>query len=230
VAAESEVELVQTFHAWATQRRRANFIDSVKDQNGVEWKDPADIGRAFTQHFQNLFTTANPVGIEEVISGVQNLVTPEMNAGLSRVFTEEEIDIALSQMHPLKAPGPDGFGVCFYQQHWDTVGDRVRRVALEFLNKGTIDLAFNSTFIVLIPKLQAAISVDEYRPISLCNVLYKIVAKVLANRLKQVLPTVISPNQSVFVLGHLIIDNILVAYEALHTMNTRMRGKRGIWL
>jgi hypothetical protein len=60
----------------------------------VEWKDPADIGRAFTQHFQNLFTTANPVGIEEVISGVQNLVTPEMNAGLSRVFTEEEIDIA----------------------------------------------------------------------------------------------------------------------------------------
>jgi hypothetical protein len=98
------------------------------------------------------------------------------------------------------------------------------------LNKGTFDPSFNSTFIVLILKLHDSVSVGDYRPISLCNVLYKLVAKVLANLLKKVLQVLISPSQSAFVSGRLIIDNILVAYEALNTMNTRMRGKKGIWL
>ncbi|XP_062158001.1 uncharacterized protein LOC133865598 [Alnus glutinosa] len=144
-----------------------------------------------------------------------------------KCFTLEEINEALAQMHPLKAPGPDGFGVCFYQQHSDIVGEEVIKVALDFLNKGFFDSSFNSTFIVLIPKLHVPVSVGDYRPISLCNVLYKIVTKVLANRLKKVLPALISPNQSAFVPGRLITDNIIVAYEALHTMNTRMREKKG---
>lgn len=217
----------QYFHAWATQRRRMNFIHSIIDQNGLYWSTPEDIGRAFNQHFQSLFTTANPNDIEEVLSGVQSLVTSEMNVGLTRCFTSKEINDALAQMHPLKAPGPDGFGVCFYQQHWDIVGEEVRKAALEFLNKGTFDPSFNSTFIVLIPKVQDFVSVGDFRPISLCNVIYKLVAKVLANCLKKVLPIIISPNQSAFVPGKLITDNIIVAYEALHIMNTRMRGKKG---
>jgi len=95
------------------------------------------------------------------------------------------------------------------------------------LNKGTFDPSFNSTFIVLIPKVHDSVFVGDYRPISLCHVMYKLVAKVLANRLKKVLAALIFPNQSAFVPGRLITNNIIVAYETLHTMNTRMRGKKG---
>lgn len=158
---------------------------------------------------------------------VQPRVTLTMNELLSMVFTPEEVDQALAYMHPLKSPGPNGFGASFYEQHWRVVGNEVRHAVLDFLNNGIFDPVINSTYIALIPKLSAASLVSDFRPISLCNVLYKLIAKVLANRLKQVLPSVISEQQSAFVPGRLITDNVFVAYEALHTMNTRMKGRKG---
>lgn len=148
-------------------------------------------------------------------------------------FQPEEIDLTLSQMHPLKAPGPDGFLACFYQQHWATIGQEARRAVLSFLNSGIIDAADNNTFIALIPKASPSTKVTEFRPISLCNVLYKLIVKVLANHLKKKekkkknLPTIISCFQSPFIPGRLISDNVLVAYEALHTMHTKLKGKKG---
>ena len=87
----------------------------------------------------------------------------------------------------------------------------------------------NLTHIALIPKVKNPTCVIEFQPISLCNVLYKLIAMVLANRLKKILPDIISPIQSVFIPGRLITDNILAAYETLHTMHTRLRGKRISW-
>jgi hypothetical protein len=95
------------------------------------------------------------------------------------------------------------------------------------LNHGLFNPVINATFIALIPKVASTAYVTEYKPISLCNVLYKLIAKMLANRLKQLLPFIISINQSAFVPGVLIMDNVLVAYEALHSMDTRMKGKKG---
>jgi hypothetical protein len=85
-----------------------------------------------------------------------------------------------------------------------------------------MDGVINSTNIALIPRKKTHVSVTEFRPISLCNVVYKIIAKVLVNRLKMVLPSIISPNQSAFLSGRLITDNILAAYETIHSMHTKM--------
>jgi hypothetical protein len=217
----------QFFHAWANQRRRSNFIGSISDLEGHEWTRPEEVGNAFTRYFQNLFDTDGVSGIEECISAVQVRVKPELNAMLSSEFTHEEVNTALSQMHPLKSPGPDGFGASFYQHHWGTIGAKVRGAVLDFLNRGNFNISINETFIALIPKMERVSTVADFRPISLCNVIYKLVSKVLANRLKLVLPSIISQHQSAFVPGRPITDNILIAYEALHTMNSRMTGKKG---
>jgi len=145
----------------------------------------------------------------------------------TRIFTSEEVDRALAQMSPMKAPGLDGFGVSFVNHHWETIGALVRGAVLDFLNHGTFDLAINATYVALIPKISPASFVHNSRPISLCNVVYNLISKVLANRLKGVLPSIISKNQSAFVPGRLISDNILVVYEALHTMATPMNERNG---
>jgi hypothetical protein len=107
------------------------------------------------------------------------------------------------------------------------VGAKMCEVALNFLNNSMFNPSLNLTYLALIPKKSNAAMVSDFRPISLCNVLFKIIAKTIANRLKLVLDKIISPFQTAFMPGRLITDNILVAYEALYTMSTRMKGKKG---
>jgi hypothetical protein len=122
----------------------------------------------------------------------------KMNHNLLNMFTPVEVDMPFKQMHPLKSPGPDGMLACFYQPSWMTICSKVCLVVLDFLNNGGFDPAINDTFITLIPKFKNPTRIMKHRPISLCNVIYKLIAKVLANRLKKVLPHIISPNQSTF--------------------------------
>ena len=105
--------------------------------------------------------------------------------------------------------------------------DDVVFVVLDFLNNGNMLLGINYKNIVFSPKVKNSEKMSDFRPISLCNVNFKIISKVLENRLKQVLPQIISPTQSAFVLGCLITDNVLVAYETLHTMHSKKKGKKG---
>lgn len=91
---------------------------------------------------------------------------------------EEEVCLALSQMHPLKSPRADGYLAIFYQKSWPAIGQEICKAVLHFLNGGSFDEAINSKNIVLIPKVTSPTTLTEYRPISLCNVLYKFIAKV----------------------------------------------------
>ena len=130
-------------------------------------------------------------------------------------------------MHPDKSLGPDGFNPAFYQRFWDIVGDDVYRDGLEWMNTLCFPPSVNNTNICLILKHHKPITMKDYMPIVLCNVNYKILAKVLANLLKKLLPRIISHEQSAFVSGMSIMDNVLVAFEIIHHMKRKNKGKQG---
>ena len=149
-----------------------------------------------------------------------------MNEALLCEFREDEVSLALNQMHPTKAPDPDGVSPIFYQKYWDVVGPSVVNSVLQTLRTGVMPNGLNETFICLIPKVNCLQKITEFRPISLCNVVYKIVSKVLGNRLKKILPEVISESQSAFVPGTQIIDNVFVAFETMQCIDQRRKGKK----
>lgn len=100
--------------------------------------------------------------------------------------------VAVFQMAPSKSPGPDGMSPFFFQKYWHVIGNNVTRAVLSTLNTSHLLKKINYTHIVLIPKIKNPQRVLEFRPISLCNALYKIVSKVISNRLQKVLPFIIS--------------------------------------
>ena len=117
--------------------------------------------------------------------------------------------------------GPDGMPFVFYQSYWHVVGADVSVAVLSCLNSSKIPHSLDHTYVTLIPKTKNLERFTEYKPISLCNVIYKLISKVFANHLKKVLPTVISETQSVFVPGRLITDNVLIAFETLYHMHNQ---------
>ena len=105
------------------------------------------------------------------------------------------------------------------------MGGEVSEAVLSVLNSGIIPDKLNHTFLALIPKIHSLRKVSDFKPISLSNVLYKIIAKVLANRLKPLLPHLISETQGVFLFERIITDNILIAHENLHYLKQKRTGK-----
>ena len=128
-------------------------------------------------------------------------------------------------MAPLKSPGLDGMPPIFYQHYWSLVGSDVVDDILFFLNSGNLPPSLCHSFTTLIPEVNNPKYISQYRPISLSNVLYRIFSKVLANRLKKVLPHLVSEQQSAFVKDKLISDNIMVAFETLHYMRNHSLGE-----
>ena len=156
--------------------------------------------------------------MDDVLDYIQPTISAEANDALFRPCTREEVDYGLAPMHPHKAPGFDGTNPFFFQRFWDTIGDDVSAAVLSILHRHPIPPVLNSTFVALIPKKQKPEWIFEFHPISLCDVVYKLITKVIANRLKLLLPNIISNTQVSFVQGRLISDNILIAFEIMHTI------------
>ena len=194
---------------------------------GQLWETPNSVGLAFVIYFMDLFTACLEGDLRPCLDSLGVGVLREMNLELLKEFTMEEVGSAFQQMAPLKASRLDGFTTGFFQNNWPLVGEEVCCVVLDTLNSGIMPNELNLTYLALIPKTESPTTMTEFRPIGLCNVLYKLISKVIANRLKKVLPLIISSNQSTFIPGCLISDNILAAYETFHTMHSSMKGKKG---
>jgi hypothetical protein len=214
------------FRQYASARRKNNLIKKLKNNN--EWVEgTATLKPIILDYFSNLFTSKVHQVDLEFLDKIQPKVTPLMNDGLLAPFTAEEVKKAAFAIGDLKAPGPDSLHAIFYKRFWSICGESITSEILQALHTGVIPDGWNDTMIVLIPKVDNLESVTQYRPISLCNVIYKIISKLLASRLKLILPDVISPMQSAFVPGRLISDNVLVAYETIRTIKNKRTGSNG---
>jgi len=146
---------------------------------------------------------------------------------LLAAFNISEFKKALFSMHSDKAPGPDGLNPAFFKRFWHLCGVEIFHAAMNWLNNGEFPSQMMNTNIALIPKKDNPETMRDLRPISLCNVIYKIISKVLANRLKPLLQNCISQEQSVFVENRSIIDNVMAAHEIIHHMKCKRKGKVG---
>jgi len=213
-------------HAMASVCRKQNHIVKLKGSDGEVVENHFDICGVAKKYFDEIFT-ANEGSAQEIIEKVQPTITEEDNQNILKPFTMEEFRRALFQMHSDKAPEPDGLNPTFYKHFWHLCGFEIFYTGVMWLGYGEFPSSLVETNIVLIPKKENPKFMKDLRPISLCNVLYKIISKVLANIMKNVLSECISQEQSAFVENRYILDNVLVVSEILHHMRCKTKGKRG---
>uniref|UniRef100_A0A803P2H6 Reverse transcriptase n=1 Tax=Cannabis sativa TaxID=3483 RepID=A0A803P2H6_CANSA len=213
------------FHAATIVRRRRNYIGAIKEtpQNWITNRD--EICRYFEDNFKGLFTTSDPSFGREFESLFEAEVTNSENLEVGRVPTAMEIKNAVWSLHPLKSPGPDGFSGIFYRKYWNIVGGDFCDMVQEFFVSGRFVKELNHTFICLIPKCDNPSSFDQFRPISLCNFGYKVIARILTDRLKPIFDKIISPAPRPF-LKRAGFFECWFNPEVLDTMR-KLKGRKG---
>jgi hypothetical protein len=212
------------FHRQFKARLSRNHISEITTNDGKLCTGTDQIKVVVVSHFHHLYSKENDdneEGNKEFLKNIPALVTKEDNTTLLRPTNEEEINKIIWSMDPDKAPGPDGFTIHFYRICWNIIKPDLIRMIKGFLQKAKLGGSTNSTFLALIPKETNPASFDRFRPISLCNASYKIIAKLLANRIKPLLGKLISESQGGFVKGRHILDNVIQVQEAMHSSNLR---------
>ncbi|CAA7019014.1 unnamed protein product [Microthlaspi erraticum] len=204
------------FHAVTRGRKAVNKFSVLEEREGQPVYEEEDFVRVISAYFQNIFITRSPQCSETVSQAIKPCITKETNERLIAIPSNEEIRAALFAIHPDKAPGPDGFSASCFQTNWSVVCNRVTTEIRDFFITGHLPNSINETYVRLIPKVQCPKQVAEYRPIALCNVFYKIISKLLTKRLQPILSAIVSENQTVFVPGRAILDNVLITHETLH--------------
>ena len=218
------------FHMSTLARRSKNRITNIQNGDGVLVHNVEEVKDIFTSSFIKLYQT------EQVYCNI----TPQWNTEwgaklsleearrLSHSPSDKEIWIALKSMKPYKAPGIDGLHARFFQKFWLIVGDSVKREVREAFTSQKVSKYLNQTLIALIPKQLGPETVSHYKPISLCNTVYKVIFKIIVQRLRPLLPSLISPMQTAFLEGRRAIDNVVIAQELIYSLKEK-RVRKGTW-
>nr|XP_048333636.1 uncharacterized protein LOC125423443 [Ziziphus jujuba var. spinosa] len=230
---EKELEEIQ--YGREEERAKQTVVENELRIQEPGWK--ASANRNLGKHgflkeiegYTELFTSSNPVFGAELDDMGVSYITEEENSRLMAIPLEEEIRKTVWELHPLKAPGPDGFSGIFYKSYWRIVKTQLIDMVQEIFRTKNIIRGVNKTMLVLIPKTKNASNLNQFRPISLCNFCYKIVAKILTTRLRPLMSKIISPHQGAFLEGRWIMENTVVGQEVAHKVR-KHKGKNGLML
>lgn len=210
------------FHTSTIIRRRRNRIEMLKDDEDKWVEEPQELAKMVVEYYQKLYS------VEDVDSVVERLpyagftcLTREEIGDLSKPFMSIDVENSMRSMGRFKAPGPDGYQPVFYQDCWEVVGQSVTNFVLNFFDTCQLPNEANDALLVLIPKVDKPEKMTQFRPINLCNVLFKMITKSMMMRLKKVMPKLIGPAQSSFIPGRLSADTIVVVQEAVHSMRRK---------
>ncbi|XP_058733800.1 uncharacterized protein LOC131605468 [Vicia villosa] len=201
------------FHNSLKERYRRKAITSLEVSNG-RIEGVVNIKEEVSRHFCEFYKEEDmerpiPEGL------VFNSLEEEEVSWLERGFSEEEVKEAVWSCDGNKSSGPDGFTLEFFKKFWEVIKEDILTFVQDFFERAKLIKACTSSFITLVPKVNNPQSLNEYRPICLVGYLYKILAKLLANRLKRVIGKLVSNNQSAFIEGRNIMDGVLVVNEVL---------------
>lgn len=152
---------------------------------------------------------------------IPKLVNEETNAIITRTPNPDEIFNAISNLNINSTPGPDGYGAHFFVHYWHIIKSDVINAITQFLLQGWMLPNFNASNVVLIPKIQGANNLDNFRPIAMANFKYKIISKILADRLASILPSLISPEQKGSIAGRSIRDGICLTFEVINILGNK---------
>ena len=212
------------FHHSMRRRQNRNCITSVKLENGSFSREEEDIKTGYVEFFKRLYGSQRSRASMET-SKANELVAKKLSSVqkqmLSIPISDMEIKETIFSLGKNKAPGPDGYTTEFYTSSWSIVGAQVTEAIKDFFHHGKMLREVSNTVISLIPKVKNPMSQSDYRPISCCNVIYKCITKILANRIKKVLPDLVGKEQTAFVPGRRGADSILLAHELVHSYQSR---------
>ncbi|GJZ87098.1 RNA-directed DNA polymerase, eukaryota [Tanacetum coccineum] len=209
------------FHGVLNKKRIQMNIRGVM-VDGV-WQDkPRDVKREFYNHFRHRFDKP-PEQRATVDMLFPNSLSPDQQVELECEVTLEELKRAVWDCGSEKSPGPDGFSFGFYRHFWAVIENDVFKAVKHFFMYADIPKGCNSSFIALIPKIPDANLVKDFRPISLIGSIYKIIAKILTNRLVKVLGDIVSNVQSAFIKGRQILDGPFILNEVLQWCKSKKK-------
>lgn len=209
-------------------RQKHYFLQNIENEKGESETKFEDIVQVVRDYFIRIFSHEEVDDDSTVLNAIECKVTPEMNEALTKEYIAEEIIDAIKPMHPAKAPGPAGMIPLFFLKFWSKCKNDFLYDILGILNHGHSPKHINHTNVVLIPKIKKLKTPKDLQPISLSNVSVRILTKVIANRLKKILPYIISESQSVFILSRLITNNAMTPFKVFHTMKNKKKWKKGV--